>query len=253
MNLDVTRWDPLTGTTSAIVASTVDMTDALFGMFTKPADTYKHEKRWREREAKREDANAADSASINSEKRNQRSLALTAAGASAKSFGMIVPKVAMSMVDVPLAFTEGLRVLPGRLGTNVRDTGTVTDATSGLAVAGKTLTWGLADGLSDLVMEPVRGGIKEGPVGVVKGVGRGLVSAVAKTGAGAVGVIAYPGSGIAKSIRAAVRGGTGRMLARARLAEGRWLAEEAGGLPLGVSGDALVELFHRLKSGRGKE
>lgn len=272
INLDVTRWEPFTGTTSAIVSSTVDMSDALFGMFTKPVEEYKHEQRRRERgkqrEASRQEngsqeqlenlkdgrsspatSETGDSAvSFDSGKRKERSMTATVAGASAKSFGMVVPKVAMSMVNVPLAFTEGLRVLPGHLGTKVRDHGTVTDATSGAVVAGKTLAWGLADGLGDLVMEPVRGGIKEGPLGVVKGVGRGAVSAVAKTGAGMVGVISYPGTGIAKSIRKAVRSGTGKLIVKARHLEGQWLQKK--GLPLGTTSDALVEKFHRLKSGR---
>ncbi|KAH6669186.1 hypothetical protein F5X68DRAFT_142306 [Plectosphaerella plurivora] len=246
MNLDVTRWDPLTGTMSAAVATTVDMTDTLFGMFTKPMDEYKQEQRWREREAKRE---TPSNASFDSGTRKQRSSTVTIAGTSAKSFGMLVPKAAMAMVDVPLAFTEGLRVMPGRLGTKVRDNGTVTDAKSGAVVAGKTMAWGLADGLSDLVMEPVRGGIKEGPKGVVLGVGRGAVSAVTKIGTGMVGLVAYPGSGIAKSIRAAVRSETGKMIANARMLEGKWLREK-GRLPPGVSSDGMLERFLNLKNGR---
>ncbi|OLN97672.1 Sterol 3-beta-glucosyltransferase UGT80A2-like protein 2 [Colletotrichum chlorophyti] len=269
LNLDVTRWDPLTGTASAVVASTVDMTDALFGMFSKPVEEYKHEQRRRERETKRETSRQgsgsqenvgteegrhslatsqiADSASFDPGQRKRRSMAATVAGASVKSFGMIVPKVAMGLVDVPLAFTEGMRVMPGHFGTKVRDHGPVTDAKSGAVVAGKTLAWGLADGLSDLVMEPVRGGIKEGVVGVVKGVGKGAISAVTKTGTGMVGLIAYPGTGIAKSIRTAVRSGTSKLIAKARHLEGQWLRES--GLPPGINGDALVEHFQRLKNG----
>jgi len=132
----------------------------------------------------------------------------------------VVSKVAMGLVNVPLTFTEGMRVVPGHFGTKVCDHVPVTDAKSGALVAGQTLAWGLFDGLSDLVAEPARGGIKEGVVGVVKGVGKGAVSAVTKTGAGVAGVIAYPGAGIAKGIRTAVRSGTGKLIAKARHLEG---------------------------------
>jgi hypothetical protein len=76
-----------------------------------------------------------------------------------------------------------------------------------------------------------------------------MVSAVTKVGSGMVGLIAYPGSGIAKSIRAAVRSETGKMIARARMLEGQWLRER-GRLPQRVTGDGLVERFYELKNGR---
>lgn len=270
--MDATRWDPLTGTASAAVSSTVDMSEALLGMFTKPVEEYKHEQRRREREREKEESRRAsdvqgqfedysqispetsttsDSVSVHSGKEKQKSMTAILASASAKSFGMVVPRAAKSMADVPLAFAEGMRVTPGRLGMKVRDHGPVTDAKSGVTVAAKTLGWGLVDGFGDLVMEPVRGGMRDGAGGAAMGVGKGLVSAVTKTGAGFVGVIGYTGAGITKSIRSAVYSGTAKLIAKSRHLEGQWLRER--GLPDGKRGDVLVDDFFRLKSRKDGE
>jgi hypothetical protein len=43
---------------------------------------------------------------------------------------------------------------------------------------------GIYDGLSGIVMDPIRGGIKDGAAGVAKGFGTGLMSSWWKTSAG---------------------------------------------------------------------
>lgn len=250
------------------MASTADIGEAMFGTFTKPVEEYRQEQRWREREAKRNASQAgkatdtggeayrdSDGASTHSRlpdaqpartydagARKGKSIAATTAGASARSFGMIVPKAAMSLVNIPLAFTEGLRSVPANLGAKVRDHGPVTGVVSGTVVAGKNLAWGFADGFGDLVMEPVRGGKEEG-------VGRGAVSFFTKPSAGALGLLAYPTAGVARSVRTLVHGATGKLLTKARVLEGRWLQER--GQSRGVDGNALLKDFYRLRNGKG--
>ncbi|KAH6691488.1 hypothetical protein F5X68DRAFT_267652 [Plectosphaerella plurivora] len=263
IHIETTRWDPVSGGASAVMATAVDMADSITGMVTKPVEEYHYEKRRRERAQKRE-AHASGSATPRSSvggqqdtdklsvtgsehgSKKQGSMAGKVAGASAKSIGMLGPTAAKGMlVDIPLAITEGLRAVPSHFGTKSRDHGKVTDSKSGAVVAGKTFAWGFVDGLSDLVMEPVRGGAKEGAMGVVKGAGKGAVSLVAKSGAGMFGLFAYPSAGIAKSIRAATHGGTKKAIGQARRGEGRWLLEM--NKSTGLVGEDLVGKFERLK------
>ena len=267
MSIDVTRWDPITGGASAVMSTAVDMADSVTGMVTKPVDEYKHEQRRRERDQKRQisrqrnhhesfDKNGRTASRLSKAasmddlgKRMPRSIAGTVAGASAKSISMLAPTAAKGMlVDIPLAITEGMKAVPSHFGTKVRNHGPVTDAKSGAAVAGKTFAWGFVDGLSDLVMEPIRGASKEGAAGAVKGVGKGAVSLVAKSGAGMFGLLAYPSAGIGKSLRTAVYSGTRKLVAKAKHSEGQWLLK--GGLPQGVTGDALAIKFQRLRDGK---
>jgi hypothetical protein len=162
---------------------------------------------------------------------------------------MMGPIAAKGMlVDFPLAITEGLKTVPQHFGTRDRNHGPVTDAKSGAVVAGKTFAWGFVDGLSDLVMEPVRGAGSGGALGAVKGVGKGAVSLVTKSGAGMFGLFAYPSAGIAKSIRTAAHGGTRKAVASAKHAEGQWLL--SNGLPPGLAADDLVGRFHELRKRR---
>jgi hypothetical protein len=260
------------------MATAVDMTDSITGMVTKPVEEYRHGRRRRERERKREQSAqnsshappqtnnprasptpSQTSSTIGttstddcSTKQTHRSLAGTAAVASAKSISMIAPIAAKGMlVDIPLAITEGLRAVPQHLGTKTRHhINPVIDAKSGAAAAGKAFAWGFVDGLSDLVMEPVRGARDGGgAAGAVKGVGKGAVSLVAKSGAGMFGLFAYPSAGIAKSIRSAVHCGTAKVVAKAKHEEGRWLLGQ-GGLLLEGEGEELAGRFRELLDGR---
>lgn len=267
LNTDTTRWDPISGGASAVLNTTWDMSNSITGMVTKPIDDYKYEKRKQERDLRRQalqqdlhsgsskserppslaESQRSETSSLNEVGRQKpRSGAAVIAGSSAKSIGMIGPTAAKGMlVDFPLAITEGMRAVPSHFGTSVRDHGPVTDMKSGAAVAGKTFAWGFADGLSDLVMEPIRGANNEGALGAVKGVGKGAVSLVTKSGAGMFGLFAYPSAGIAKSLHTAVYSGTRKLLAQAKHSEGQWLLNR--GLPPRVTGDDLASEFERLR------
>lgn len=245
-----------------MLATAVDMAGSITGMVTKPIEAFHDEKRRRERELRRREAaggsgevpkdapsedglSAISAASGKSKGKSQPSMAGKVAGASAKRIGMIAPNAAKGMlVDIPLAITEAMQPVPKHFGTKIRDHGPVTDAKSGAVVAGKTFAFGFVDGLSDLVMEPLRGAEKQGADVALKGFGKGAASLVAKSGAGMFGLFAYPSAGIVKSLRSAVHTGTRKDIAQERHAEGQWRVNGNAALEMD-SGEILVS-FNRL-------
>ena len=60
---------------------------------------------------------------------------------------------------------------------------------SGLGYGGLALGKGILEGISGILVEPVKGGMKQGAKGVFKGMGRGLIGVVAKPTAGVVGLV----------------------------------------------------------------
>ncbi|THV43903.1 hypothetical protein BGAL_0822g00040 [Botrytis galanthina] len=106
------------------------------------------------------------------------------------------------------------------------DYGKVTGWKSGMVVGGKAFGLGIVDGLADLVVQPYKGGRKEGALGVAKGIGKGTVNMISKLLGGAVGVWAYPAQGIAKSISNAVHTTSKKEIEVAKREEGAWLLQE---------------------------
>lgn len=173
------------------------------------------------------------------------------AAASGKGFGkFVVSFYKGALVDIPLAATEGLRVMPRMYGEEPKDHGKVTDWKSGAAVAGRTFSHGIYEGLTDIFVLPYKGKEEEGALGVAKGIGKGLVSMTAKTGAGIVGLVAYPGLGICKSIRAAVKTTTRKGVEAAKWAEGEWMMMTEAGVY--VDRDAVIAAFDTLMKENGK-
>ena len=106
-----------------------------------------------------------------------------------------------TLVDVPLALADGLHAVPKLYGEKVRDHGTVTDWKSGGAVTGKVLPiiesgaaqlltasqtfgYGLYDGITGIVTQPLKGAKDDGVLGFTKGLAKGTVGIVTKPGAG---------------------------------------------------------------------
>lgn len=87
-------------------------------------------------------------------------------------------------VDIPLATTEGLRAVPRLYGEEIREYRPIRDWKSGAEVAGKNFAYGLTEGIADLFVQPIKGGRREGAVGVAKGLGKGLAGAATKIPAG---------------------------------------------------------------------
>lgn len=168
------------------------------------------------------------------------------ATASAKSLGAVHSSFFRGMiVDLPLAVAEGMRNAPALYGENVAQHQPVTDWKSGAVVAGKNFAWGLAEGVTGIVTQPVKGAREEGALGAVKGVGRGLMGLGLKTGSAVVGVAGYGGQGIAKSLRALGHTKTRKMVVERRRGEGVWIVSRRS-----VDLNRAVAEFERLKNGR---
>jgi hypothetical protein len=194
--IETTRWDPVTGTSSALIGAGVDALNTSVGILTKPyqewrkAQTAPRPAQPGESSSRSSSSHVSspiptpqdpDSASVTTEKKSGLTTAAAMAAASAKSLGMFYALGFRGMmVDVPLAATEGLRAVPGLYGEQLRDIGTVRDWKSGAVAAGKNFAYGMGEGLSDIFVLPYKGGREEGGLGVAKGVGKGGLSMVTK-------------------------------------------------------------------------
>lgn len=192
--IEIRRWDPVTASTSAAFEMYFNFLGDTAGIVTKPIDEYKQSKARKldspspSTSTSTLDSNYPPGSSQQIAKSTARTGAQTAgamAAASAKSLGNAIGRPYKSIfVDVPLAVADGLHAVPKLYGSEVRERDKITDFKSGTLVAGKSFVFGIAEGFADIVVEPYKGGKKEGALGVVKGVGKGSLGFLAKTGSG---------------------------------------------------------------------
>lgn len=84
-----------------------------------------------------------------------------------------------------LGLAKGFRNVPRLYNDEtVRPVEKVTDFSSGIRIASKEFGYGLFDGLSGLVTQPLRGAEKEGAGGLIKGFGKGIGGLITKPVAG---------------------------------------------------------------------
>lgn len=126
-----------------------------------------------------------------------------------------------NLIDMPLAFTEGMRNAPRLYGGKVADYGPVTNWKSGLVVSGKNFGNGIGKGVAGVVQEPVRGAQQDGALGALKGMGRGLAGLATGVSGAAMGIVAYPGWGIYQSINRSLHTKTRDRIMAARVAEAK--------------------------------
>ncbi|TVY42041.1 Vacuolar protein sorting-associated protein [Lachnellula subtilissima] len=104
-------------------------------------------------------------------------------------------------MDVTLGVAKGFGNLPKAYGDEtVREKEKVTGIGSGLMVAGKGFGFGLYDGISGLVTQPLKGAQQEGALGFMKGFAKGIGGAVCKPVSGVVGLPAYAFKGIYEEV-----------------------------------------------------
>jgi hypothetical protein len=128
---------------------------------------------------------ASSVVTTNSERQSRLKTAGAALGASAKSMGKAVGHSYKGMlIDMPLAASEGLRAVPRLYGDEVKSHGDVRDWKSGAMFAGKNFAQGMTEGLSDLFVQPYKGGRQEGAKGVMKGLAKGTLGATTKVSSG---------------------------------------------------------------------
>lgn len=110
---------------------------------------------------------------------------MEAAVGTTKNVGRIVSTGVKSPMNFCLGLAKGFRNIPRLYNDDtVRSIEKVTDFNSGVRVAGKEFGFGLYDGISGLVTQPMRGAQKDGAVGLIKGFGKGIGGLIAKPAAG---------------------------------------------------------------------
>ncbi|KAH8752807.1 glycosyltransferase family 1 protein [Diaporthe sp. PMI_573] len=152
----------------------------------------------------------------------------------AKTFGMgfgkmvgVLPKA--TLVDFPLAVTEGLHQMPRLYGDSVRNHGKVKDWKSGGVVAGKNFGYGFMDGISGTVTKPYKGAKENGWAGFGTGLAKGVAGLVAGPGSGMFGLFAYPFLGMYKSITTSAMSPTEQKIMLARQVYGSYMAGQRDG------------------------
>ncbi|KAH7020720.1 glycosyltransferase family 28 domain-containing protein [Microdochium trichocladiopsis] len=181
-DMDVKRWDPISGGAASTLGVMTDFTASLGGLFIDPYKAYKQ----------------ASAASGSSTKAAGKAT-VAVGGGFAKMSGVLVRG---TLVDTPLALAEGMRNIPRLYGEEVKDYGKGTDWKSGGVVAAKNFGSGFYHGITGVVVQPWQGAKKEGWVGFLKGAGKGSIGLVTKPGTAMFGLMGYPALGIQKSLMA---------------------------------------------------
>lgn len=102
-----------------------------------------------------------------------------------KGVSQIVETGMKTPMNFCLGLAKGFRNAPRLYNDDtVRKPEKVTDFVSGIRVAGKEFGFGLFDGISGLVTQPLKGAEKEGTAGLIKGFGKGIGGLIFKPAAG---------------------------------------------------------------------
>lgn len=146
---------------------------------------------------------------------------LESAVSTGKGISRIVGAGMKSPMDFTLGLARGFHNAPKLYGDDtVRPQAKVTDFQSGLAAAGKEFTYGMYDGITGLITQPLRGAEKEGAAGLWKGIGRGIGGLVLKPGAAVWGIPGYTMMGIHKEIKGMFGNNVDNYLVSIRTAQG---------------------------------
>ncbi|KAF9026710.1 glycosyltransferase family 1 protein [Hymenopellis radicata] len=96
---------------------------------------------------------------------------------------------------------EGFHNAPSLYGSEVRKSKKITGTTSGFKEGGKAFYYGLYDGITGLVTEPLRGAKENGAVGALTGSARSMVDLAMKPMAGTVALVSHPMQGAWTSVK----------------------------------------------------
>ena len=248
-DIELRRWDPVTGLTSSLIGTSAGMVGSAVDIFAKPVQAYHRPSTSRasslpgspRRSITDDDALYGRSAALDlpsptptgggppSQSTNHFG---KAAKGSVKGIGGFFKHATKGMyLDMPLAVAEGMRNAPQLYGGEVYNPGAITDWKSGGIAAGKNFTHGIIEGLGGVVTTPMREGKKNGAAGYAKGTGVGLLNAVTKFSSGALGLVAFTGQGLYKSIYSATHHSTKDLVKLAKVEESQLVAtmEEADG------------------------
>ncbi|PVH76638.1 glycosyltransferase family 1 protein [Cadophora sp. DSE1049] len=225
ISIENIRWDPVSAGTHVLLGVMTDFTFGFTEIFTGPAKAFRS----------KEHGGGGDEA--------------------VKTFGKGLGKMVgalpkATLVDFPLALTEGLHHMPRLYGDEVRNHGKVRDWKSGGVVAGKNFGYGFMDGLSGTITKPYKGAKESGWAGFGKGVAKGAVGLVAGPGSAMFGLFAYPFLGIYKSISTSAMSPAQKKILLARQVYGSYMTRERDGRNKAQSTESSVTVlagWERLK------
>lgn len=246
--IDNRRWDPVTSSSSAglgviyeTLSTTNDLWYAPYKMHSrrnKPASSAASFVSDRDRESEAGESSTGATAS------DYAVSTARYAGASASAlprlFGVFTRG---TLVDVPVALTEGLRATPKLYGETVKDHRPITDWKSGMRVAGKDFAVGVGTGLVDIFVRPYKGARDDGVKGFATGIAEGALGAFTKTMYGVSGLYTYPAQGIWRSIHAASHASTKNGIMSARRIHNIYFARAEASQ---TEDAAIIEAFDRL-------
>lgn len=182
-SVDVRRWDFVTSSMSVSLGFSYDIVASLSGFWRNPQRL--HERKARQRALARVTSEASSSAIDDDIGESSNKSLARMVGASAMSIPHFAGVTVKGfLVDVPVAFTEGFRNTPKLYGEKVPDHAPVTDWKSGIKVAATTFVHQMAEGVTDILVQPVKGAAKDGVIGLGVGLGKGSLQALTKPAAG---------------------------------------------------------------------
>ncbi|OQE14800.1 hypothetical protein PENFLA_c035G07213 [Penicillium flavigenum] len=239
ITIENTRWDPVTGISSAGMGLTFDMLKAGGDIFYKPYKVYQDGRTSplespTGSENNRAQLSPGDSAKSIRKAQSMNDLAARSdvepkqkgrgaamAAASTHASGKLLGKVASGfMVDLPLAAAEGFRVLPGLYGEKVPEYGKVKDWKTGAVAGAKSFAIGMGEAVTGVFYQPYKGARDGGAAGFAGGLLKGTFGVVGKMAHGSLGLVAYPSQGIRQSIHSALHKSTRKLIMAALHLEG---------------------------------
>ncbi|KAJ6190941.1 hypothetical protein N7519_000962 [Penicillium mononematosum] len=239
ITIENTRWDPVTGISSAGMGLTFDMLKAGGDIFYKPYKVYQDGRTSPLPSPSGSENNTTqlspgdgaklvrkaqsmnDLAARRDVEPKQKGRAAAMAAASTHASGKLLGKVASGfMVDLPLAAAEGFRVLPGLYGDKVPEYGKVKDWKTGAVAGAKSFAIGMGEAVTGVFYQPYKGARDGGAAGFAGGLLKGTFGVMGKMAHGSLGLVAYPSQGIKQSIHSAFHKSTRKLIMAALHLEG---------------------------------
>lgn len=148
-------------------------------------------------------------------------LTLEGAISAAQGVGKIVGAGVKSPMEFSLAIAKGFHNAPKLYGdTTVRPSDKITGVQSGFKAAGKEFGYGIFDGITGLVTQPLSGAKKEGAAGFFKGAAKGVGGLVLKPSAAFWGIPGYTAKGIYAELQKHFGSSVQNYIIAARTAQG---------------------------------
>ncbi|KAI0096644.1 hypothetical protein GGR51DRAFT_542930 [Nemania sp. FL0031] len=138
-----------------------------------------------------------------------------------KSINTIIATGVKSPMNFCMGLARGFRNAPNLYNDDtIRPTEKVTGFSSGLKVASKEFGFGLYDGITGLITQPLKGAEKEGGAGLLKGFGKGIGGLILKPAAAVWSIPAYTMAGVHAEIRTLFAQSAHKYIVASRISQG---------------------------------